>query len=41
MEKKFEKMDVLPKPDYWGGWRVKPIAIEFWYSKDFYFNRKC
>ena len=30
MEKQFEGKDVLPKPDFWGGWRVKPKNIEFW-----------
>jgi len=32
MEKKFEGMEIVPKPDFWGGWRVKPLAIEFWYN---------
>jgi pyridoxamine 5'-phosphate oxidase len=30
MEKKFEGVEVIPKPDYWGGWRIKPHYYEFW-----------
>jgi pyridoxamine-phosphate oxidase len=29
-EKRFEKQDKLPLPDFWGGYLVKPEAIEFW-----------
>lgn len=29
-EKRFEGTDPLPLPDFWGGYRVKPHAFEFW-----------
>lgn len=25
--------EVVPKPDYWGGYVVKPLAIEFWQGR--------
>ena len=31
--KKFEKMDTIPKPTYWGGYIVIPNKIEFWQGK--------
>lgn len=31
-EKKFEGKDI-PKPDYWGGYRLVPILIEFWQGR--------
>lgn len=33
MEKKFEGLDVLPKPKQWGGFQIDPIAIEFWQGR--------
>lgn len=32
LEKKFQNKKV-PRPSYWGGYAVKPIAIEFWQGK--------
>ena len=29
-EKKFEGIDDIPVPDYWGGYRIVPHEIEFW-----------
>jgi pyridoxamine 5'-phosphate oxidase len=31
-QEKFSKGEV-PHPDFWGGWRVKPHAIEFWQGR--------
>ncbi|NVK52563.1 MAG: pyridoxamine 5'-phosphate oxidase [Flavobacteriaceae bacterium] len=31
-EKKFEAQEI-PRPDYWGGFLVKPISIEFWQGR--------
>jgi pyridoxamine 5'-phosphate oxidase len=33
MEKKFEGLDVLPKPNQWGGFQVDPLVIEFWQGR--------
>ncbi|CAD5112716.1 DgyrCDS1934 [Dimorphilus gyrociliatus] len=30
LNKRFEKIDTLPKPDYWGGYRLVPKEFEFW-----------
>ncbi|KAM9982305.1 hypothetical protein ACTFIZ_006841 [Dictyostelium cf. discoideum] len=32
MENKFKDQDV-PLPPFWGGWRIKPYAFEFWQGK--------
>lgn len=32
LEKKYEGK-TIPKPDYWGGFLVKPIEIEFWQGR--------
>jgi pyridoxamine 5'-phosphate oxidase len=33
MEKKFEGLDVLPRPQQWGGYEVEPFLIEFWQGR--------
>lgn len=33
MEKKFEGMNVLPKPQQWGGYEVEPLLFEFWQGR--------
>ena len=33
IEKKFEGLDVLPKPNQWGGYQVDPLLIEFWQGR--------
>jgi pyridoxamine 5'-phosphate oxidase len=39
LEKKVEQLsgkfkeDAVPKPEYWGGYRVKPISVEFWQGR--------
>ncbi|MEM6603863.1 MAG: pyridoxamine 5'-phosphate oxidase [Pseudomonadota bacterium] len=30
IQKKFADNDIIPKPDYWGGYLIKPLEIEFW-----------
>ncbi len=32
--KKFENQSIVPRPDYWGGYIVKPTKIEFWQGRD-------
>lgn len=32
LEKEFEGKDI-PRPDYWGGYIVKPVEIEFWQGR--------
>ena len=32
LEKKYENQEI-PKPDFWGGFIVKPISIEFWQGR--------
>jgi len=31
-EKKFDNKEI-PRPDYWGGYIVKPISVEFWQGR--------
>ena len=33
MIKKFEKTEIIPKPNYWGGYIVLPNKMEFWQGK--------
>lgn len=32
-KKKFGDQQEIPYPEFWGGWRVKPLAIEFWQGR--------
>jgi pyridoxamine 5'-phosphate oxidase len=34
VEAKFKDSTSVPKPDFWGGWRVKPVAMEFWQGRE-------
>ncbi|KAF2433343.1 pyridoxamine 5'-phosphate oxidase [Tothia fuscella] len=34
VEKKFEGKEQIPVPDFWGGLRVVPDAIEFWQGRE-------
>ena len=31
---KFEGVDVIERPEHWGGFRVKPERIEFWKGRE-------
>lgn len=33
MEKKFESLNVLPRPHQWGGYQIDPLLIEFWQGR--------
>jgi pyridoxamine 5'-phosphate oxidase len=33
MEKKFEALKVLPRPNQWGGYTADPLLIEFWQGR--------
>ena len=30
IKQRFQEMDVIPKPEHWGGYRLVPTRIEFW-----------
>lgn len=32
MEQRFAGVDV-PRPEFWGGWRIRPVAFEFWQGR--------
>jgi len=34
VEKRFEGMDKIPIPDFWGGLRILPTTIEFWQGRE-------
>lgn len=33
IEKKFEGLNVLPRPNQWGGYQVEPFLFEFWQGR--------
>lgn len=33
LEEKYQGQDQIPRPDYWGGYRVVPQSIEFWQGR--------
>lgn len=39
-ETEFDGMDVIPRPDYWKGFRVIPSRIEFWIDGEFRLHRR-
>lgn len=34
VEKRFQGMDEIPVPKYWGGLRVLPTMVEFWQGRE-------
>ena len=32
-EARFEGVDAIPRPDFWGGWRLVPDTWEFWQGR--------
>ena len=34
LEKEYAEADKLPRPPHWGGYRVKPVSIEFWQGRE-------
>ncbi len=34
LQERFKEDQVLPKPEQWGGYEVKPFAIEFWQGRN-------
>lgn len=33
IERRFAGLDVLPLPDFWGGYRIRPVEIELWVGR--------
>lgn len=33
LDKEYEGVDPIPRPPYWGGYRIKPRLIEFWHDQ--------
>ncbi|POY37486.1 pyridoxamine 5'-phosphate oxidase [Solitalea longa] len=33
LEKQYENQNVIPKPEHWGGYLLKPTSIEFWQGR--------
>jgi pyridoxamine 5'-phosphate oxidase len=33
-ELRFAEQEVIPVPDFWGGWQVIPYQIEFWQGRE-------
>ncbi len=40
-EKKFEGQDIIPRPEHWKGYRVKPSQMEFWMDEKHRLHRRC
>lgn len=35
VQEKYSELEKIPRPSYWGGYVVKPLAIEFWQDQPF------
>lgn len=33
VRRQFEGVDVVPVPDFWGGYRLTPVSVEFWQGR--------
>lgn len=33
LEKQFENQELVPRPEFWGGYLIKPLYIEFWQGR--------
>lgn len=33
VQRRFAKADEVPVPPHWGGWRIRPDAVEFWQGR--------
>ncbi|KLU86267.1 pyridoxamine 5'-phosphate oxidase, partial [Magnaporthiopsis poae ATCC 64411] len=33
-EKRFEGVDDVPVPEFWGGLRIVPVRVEFWQGRE-------
>ena len=33
VEERFKNVEKIPKPDFWGGYRVEPTVLEFWQGR--------
>ena len=33
-EQRFADLELIPVPDFWGGWQVLPHRIEFWQGRE-------
>lgn len=33
LEKQYQEDEIVPRPDFWGGYLVKPLYIEFWQGR--------
>jgi len=33
VQRQFADLDEVPVPPHWGGWRIRPEAVEFWQGR--------
>lgn len=34
MDSRYGEGELIPRPDYWGGYRIRPLRIEFWQGRE-------
>lgn len=34
LQKQYQETDDVPRPEHWGGYRLSPLAIEFWQGRE-------